>query len=166
MWLFISICQWSCRKVMILVVSVCLQGGSGSHDVIITYDERLCSGRSRIFLGGGQLPKLVCMKMKEFKPPRGASLAPPLDLPLQTSLGLIFGGYGSMYSWQAGNMQPIEMLSCLIPPSSLICMSTQKASATRCHLEHQSNPGNLPSGHCQGPLKKAHPKHALHFMIN
>ena len=65
----------------------------------LSYERRMPaggSGGSRIFLGGGRAPTPKvgvltyffpknCMKMKEFGHPRGggASLAPPLDPPLE-----------------------------------------------------------------------------------
>ena len=47
--------------------------------------------------------------------------------------------------------------------SSLICMSTLPLGVS---VSTKPDPGNLPSWHCHGPLKKARPNHALHFAIN
>ena len=50
----------------------------------------------------------------------------------------------------------------IIPDAYYACMNTL---AARCLCEHQATSGQAPSGHCHSPLKKACPRHALHYQV-
>ena len=89
----VLICLWTVLLTIVLELKFCGKVWYVDTHILdvlcFTYN---CSGGSRIFpMGVRQLPKVLfffnfvpenCMKMKEFEPPVGASLAPPLDPPM------------------------------------------------------------------------------------